>query len=55
VLIGSATTARNEATRHLLEEVKTLADPVEADFVRAFQSSTIHRPVPVDFLLGRQS
>jgi pimeloyl-ACP methyl ester carboxylesterase len=49
VLIGSAATARNEATRQLLEEVKTLADPVEADFVRAFQSSTIYRPVPVDF------
>lgn len=49
VLIGSAATARNEATRQLLEEVETLADPVEADFVRAFQSSTIHRPVPADF------
>jgi non-heme chloroperoxidase len=49
VLIGSAATARNEATRQLLEEVETLADPVGADFVRAFQSSTIHRPVPADF------
>jgi pimeloyl-ACP methyl ester carboxylesterase len=49
VLIGSAATARNEATRQLLEEVNRLADPVEADFVRAFQSSTIHRPVPADF------
>jgi non-heme chloroperoxidase len=49
VLIGSAATARNEATRQLLEEVNTLADPVEADFVRTFQSSTIHRPVPADF------
>jgi non-heme chloroperoxidase len=49
VLIGSATTARNEATRQLLEEVETLADPVGDDFVRAFQSSTIHRPVPAAF------
>ncbi len=49
VLIGSAATARNEATPQLLEEVRTLADPVGADFVRAFQSSTIHRPVPADF------
>jgi pimeloyl-ACP methyl ester carboxylesterase len=49
VLIGSAATARNEVTRELREEVETLADPVEADFVRAFQSSTIHRPVPADF------
>jgi non-heme chloroperoxidase len=49
VLIGSAITAHNEATRQLLKEVETLADPVEADFVRAFQSSTIHRPLPADF------
>jgi pimeloyl-ACP methyl ester carboxylesterase len=49
VLIGSAATARNEATRQLLNEVETLSDPVGTDFVRSFQSSTIHRPVPADF------
>jgi pimeloyl-ACP methyl ester carboxylesterase len=49
VLIGSAATARNQTTRQLLEEVETLADPVGEDFVRGFQASTIHRPVPSDF------
>jgi pimeloyl-ACP methyl ester carboxylesterase len=49
VLIGSAATARNEATRQLLEEVETLADPLKVNFVRAFQTSTIHRSVPADF------
>jgi pimeloyl-ACP methyl ester carboxylesterase len=49
VLIGSAPSASNEVTQQLLEEVRTLADPVAAEFVRAFQSSTIHRSVPVDF------
>jgi non-heme chloroperoxidase len=49
VLIGSAATARNEVTRQLLEEVEMLADPIKVEFVRAFQTSTIHRPVPADF------
>ncbi|GEO13961.1 alpha/beta fold hydrolase [Microvirga aerophila] len=50
VLIGSAKTAYNEATWQLLKEVETLAYPVEAGFVRVFQSSTIHRPLPADFI-----
>jgi non-heme chloroperoxidase len=49
VLIGSAATARNTTTRQLFEEVELIADPVGTDFVRAFQSSTIHRPVPAAF------
>jgi pimeloyl-ACP methyl ester carboxylesterase len=49
VLVGSAATARNDATRALLEEVEALTDPLEADFVRAFQESTIQRPVPAEF------
>jgi non-heme chloroperoxidase len=49
VLVGSAVTARNEATQDLLREVEALEDPVGEDFVRAFQASTICRPVPEDF------
>jgi non-heme chloroperoxidase len=50
VLVGSASTARNPVTEELMEEVGTLADPVDADFVRAFQTSTLYRPVPAAFL-----
>ena len=49
VLVGSATTARNAVTQGLLREVEVLDDPVGEDFVRAFQASTIHRPVPAAF------
>lgn len=49
VLIGSAATARNAVTQDLLREVEALVDPVSEDFVRAFQASTIHRPVPAAF------
>lgn len=49
VLVGSAGTARNEATQELLQEVETLTDPVEEGFVRAFQASTLCRPVPAEF------
>jgi non-heme chloroperoxidase len=49
VLVGSAATARNPVTLELMEEVAALEDPVAADFVRAFQTSTIHRPVPEAF------
>lgn len=49
VLVGSAATARNEATQELLQEVETLTDPVEEGFVRAFQASTLCRPVPAEF------
>jgi non-heme chloroperoxidase len=49
ILVGSAATARNVVTRDLLREVEALDDPVDEDFVRAFQASTIHRPVPAAF------
>jgi non-heme chloroperoxidase len=51
ILIG-AILAANEATRELELAVRTLEDPVPADFVREFQESTIHVPVPVSFLEG---
>jgi pimeloyl-ACP methyl ester carboxylesterase len=49
VLVGSAATASNAVTQDLLREVEALDDPVGEDFVRAFQASTIHRPVPAAF------
>lgn len=49
ILVGSAATARNPVTQDLLREVEGLDDPVGEGFVRAFQASTIHRPVPAAF------
>jgi pimeloyl-ACP methyl ester carboxylesterase len=49
VLVGSAATALNAVTQDLLLEVEALDDPIGEDFIRAFQASTIHRPVPAAF------
>ena len=51
VLIGSATTVRNEVTLELQRDLAAVSDPVPADFVMVYQSSTIHRPVPAGFLV----
>src|SRR5918998_3179863 len=55
VLIGPATIAatvgaNNEAMLGLAEEVRALEDPVPTEFAREFQESTIHRPIPEEFL-----
>src|SRR5919107_1114942 len=55
VLIGAATIAatagaNNEAMLGLAEEVRALEDPVPTEFAREFQESTIHRPIPEEFL-----
>lgn len=50
VLIGSATTPRNEVTLELQREVEALNDPVPVEFAREFQESTIYRPLPEDFM-----
>jgi len=34
----------------LAEEVRALEDPVPPEFAREFQESTIHRPIPKEFL-----
>lgn len=54
VLIGSPTTlVNNEGVRKLGEEMlDALEDPVSLEFVREFQESTIHHPVPEVFLAG---
>jgi pimeloyl-ACP methyl ester carboxylesterase len=49
VLIGTAPTARNPVTEALLEDVRRLQDPIDTEFARAFQASTIHLPVPPAF------
>jgi pimeloyl-ACP methyl ester carboxylesterase len=49
ILIGAQTPANEEVTG-LVEEVRALEDPVPAEFVRGFQESTIHQPVPREFL-----
>lgn len=50
VLVGSAVTASNEGMVELRRAVHTLTDPVPADFVREFQTSTTHLPLPGQFL-----
>lgn len=50
VLLGTGSSTRNAVISALHDEVDRLTDPVDAAFVRAFQTGTIHRPVPPDFL-----
>jgi non-heme chloroperoxidase len=51
VLIGGFTTLwDNPAIEELWHAVADLPDPVAPDFVRAFQESTLARPVPAAFL-----
>jgi non-heme chloroperoxidase len=53
VLIGSATAVRNASgVSDLKRAVDSLPDPVPESFVREFQLSTIHVPVPEEFLNG---
>jgi pimeloyl-ACP methyl ester carboxylesterase len=50
VLIGSATTVRNEAVLELQRAVNALSDPVPVKFAREFQASTFHQPLPDEFI-----
>jgi non-heme chloroperoxidase len=50
VLIGSATTVRSEVTLELQQAMASLPDTVLAEFVREFQMSTVHQPVPEEFM-----
>jgi non-heme chloroperoxidase len=53
VLVGSPTTlVNNEAVIEAGEEMLALEDPVSPKLVRTFQESTIHHPVPEEFLAG---
>jgi pimeloyl-ACP methyl ester carboxylesterase len=50
VLVASATSLDNPVVRELAAGIRALRDPVPRDFVHAFQSSTVHRPIPGDLL-----
>ena len=50
VLVGAAASAVNDATTGLAQLVSLLGDPVDEAFVREFQMSTVHVPVPEAFI-----
>ncbi len=51
VLIGSApSAANNEGIMQFREIVDTVEDPIDRKFVYEFQSSTLHNPMPNEFL-----
>ena len=50
VLVGAGPRADNATIVQLVDAVNALTDPVDEAFVRDFQKSTIHAPVPDDFL-----
>jgi pimeloyl-ACP methyl ester carboxylesterase len=49
VLVGTALTARNAVINDLLDAANILSNPVDDDFIRQFQASTMMRPVPREF------
>jgi non-heme chloroperoxidase len=49
VLIGAVETPVGDAARELEAAVQALSDPVPEEFIRDFQASTIHVPVPDTF------
>jgi pimeloyl-ACP methyl ester carboxylesterase len=50
ILVGAATNLRTKDWLELQQVVDTLDDPLPVEFAREFQTSTIFRPVPDDFL-----
>lgn len=50
VLVGTGPVYRNGVVTQLVEAVGALTDPVDEQFVRAFQIGTVHAPVPEAFL-----
>lgn len=50
VLVGAGPVAGNGVITALMEAVTALSDPVNETFVREFQMSTVHSPVPEAFL-----
>jgi pimeloyl-ACP methyl ester carboxylesterase len=50
VLVGSGAASDTEPVRSMIPAVESLADPVDREFVREFQYSTIYRPVPDAFM-----
>jgi pimeloyl-ACP methyl ester carboxylesterase len=52
VLIGSAVSPVNDVLREVQAIARGLEDPLPPEFVREFQASTIHVPVPETFFEG---
>ncbi len=52
VLIGSAAKSRNDAVLSLAGVAAGLTDPVDTGFIRDFQLSGMHSPIPEEFLEG---
>ena len=52
VLVGSATTAVNDAVRALQAEVEKLPDVLPLEFVQEFQTSMVSAPTPQSFMDG---
>jgi pimeloyl-ACP methyl ester carboxylesterase len=50
VLVGTTSVLRNDAVAAMRREVEALTDPVDATFVREFQTGMFHRPAPYAFL-----
>jgi pimeloyl-ACP methyl ester carboxylesterase len=50
VLVGSAANSGSDAVLSLGPPVEQLSDPVDEEFVREFQMSCVHRPVPEEFM-----
>ena len=50
VLIGSGTTVATPAAVGFNEAVQALTDPIASSFIRDFQTSTAHEPLPPAFL-----
>jgi non-heme chloroperoxidase len=49
VLVGTAVSADNAVLREVVGVVRDLPDPVPLEFVREFQASTLHAPIPEEF------
>jgi pimeloyl-ACP methyl ester carboxylesterase len=50
VLVGAGPSSRNEALLEVQNGAMALRDPVDRGFVRDFQYSTVHQPVPSEFM-----
>lgn len=50
VLIGATPMASNQTSNEVNDAIQPLTDPIDPDFVREFQTSTLCGPVPADFM-----
>ena len=50
VLVGSATTVRNDVVLELRQALETLPESVPEKFAREFQLGTVHLPMPDEFM-----